>query len=95
MLVRRYERPEKVGNIFLPKAYRTDLSGILWEFVRGHPPYESKDRMSYGEKLGTELTEGDIIQANSTMAATDIGQGFFLMRAGNVQCVHPWVTADD
>ena len=87
MLVRRYERPEKVGSIFLPKAYRTDLSGILWEFIRGGSDYT--------DEIGIELTEGDILQAASTMAATDIGQGFFLMRAGNVQCVHPWVTADE
>ena len=89
-------KPEKVGSIILPEAHRPDLTGVLWEFVKGHPPYNdrSKKKFSYGEILGMELTEGDIIQSRFPQAGIDAGNGFFMLRAEDVEMVHPWMTAE-
>jgi len=34
VLVKRYEKPEKIGSMLLPPAYRFDSSWILWEVVK-------------------------------------------------------------
>ena len=37
LLVKRYHKPDKVGTIIIPDAYREDGTGTLWEFVKAAP----------------------------------------------------------
>lgn len=34
LVVKKYERPEKIGSIYLSPAWRTDQSRALWELVK-------------------------------------------------------------
>jgi co-chaperonin GroES (HSP10) len=94
ILVRRYTKPEEVKGIVIPESHRADTTGTLWEFVKGTPSYDSKDRLGYADVLGTELREGDILQTRS-FSGLDIGWGFFLISAEDVDVVHPWITGGE
>ena len=53
-LVKRYEKPERVGHIFLPESAREDRSGMLWEFVKaGEDVFD---------EVGIEIPFGSIIK---------------------------------
>lgn len=53
ILVRRYEKPEKIGSIYLPDEARKDATQSLWEIVRASPEAESA--------LGCALPADDIL----------------------------------
>jgi hypothetical protein len=54
VLVKRYDKPEKVGHLFLPDSAREDQSGLLWEFV--------KAGKEVSKEVGMEIPFGSIIK---------------------------------
>jgi len=54
VLVEPYTKPERVGSIYLPEAYKYDASWTLWESVRA-----GQGAADYLD--GYELCPGDII----------------------------------
>lgn len=54
ILVRRYEKPEKIGSIILPDEVRADNTMSLWEVVEASAKAK--------ELLGVDLEEDDILQ---------------------------------
>lgn len=86
ILVRPYTRPEMYGHIILPDPTREDKSGSLWEFIKGGPKYT--------DDLGVELNEGDIIQTTRAMSGVYITYDLWMIRASQIEVVHPWVTGE-
>lgn len=88
ILVRPYEKPDRFGeHIILPDPYRQDMSGTLWEFIKGGP--------KYAEVLGVELEEGDIIQTRRPMSGIHLTDDLWMITAEMVQVVHAWVSTGD
>ena len=87
ILVRPYTKPNRYGSIILPDTALEDQSGTLWEFIKGGP--------KYADELGTELNEGDIIQTSRQMSGIYITHGLWMIRAPQVQVIHPWVSMGD
>ena len=86
IIVRRYTLPEMVGSLYLPDAYRADMTGTLWEFVRGGP--------DVAMDLGLELEEGDIIQTGED-AGVWVGDELWFIRTDQIESVHPWVSTGE
>jgi len=87
VLVRPYKKPNMYGSIILPDPTLEDKSGTLWEFIKGGP--------KYADELGTELNEGDIIQTSRAMSGVYITNNLWMIRASQIQVIHPWVTLGD
>jgi len=87
MLVRPYTKPNRYGSIILPDPTLEDRSGTLWEFIKGGP--------KYADVLGTELNGGDIIQTSRPMSGVYITYNLWMIRASQVQVVHPWADMGD
>lgn len=85
ILVRLYERPETVGSIILPDAFRKDYTLSCWEVVTAGPRASAV--------LGTELLPDDIIQTPS-MAAVYVdssdGHDYFMVEAAQVLALLRW-----
>ena len=78
----------------IPETARADETGTFWEFVAGTPHYPGPERNGYADVLGCELKAGDILQTVA-FSGLDIGWGFYLIVAADVEVIHPWVTEGD
>jgi hypothetical protein len=66
VLVRRYERPERIGSIWVPDEARFDPTLSLWEVERAGPRASAL--------LGHELERDDIVATRPRVGATFIEQ---------------------
>ncbi len=80
ILVKLYERPDKIGSILLPDKYRRDLSWTLWELV-------NKGNGEFEEQLGVKLQVDDIITTLKRIpvhvGCDDAGVDYFIMDAAS------------
>ena len=79
LMVRRYERPEQVGSIIVPKMARTDQSRTLWEFIKA-----GEDAI-----LDIEMQVGDILRTRDE-TGIHIGDGFWLIPSEQVEAIYTW-----
>lgn len=87
ILVRRYEKPELYNDaIVIPDQYRKDLSGTLWEYIKGGP--------QAADVLGMNVGEGEILRT-PPWPAVHIGDDLWVMEAGAVAEIMLWKGEDD
>ena len=91
LLARKYEKPEKIGSIYVNPAWKTDNSRSLWEVVRSSPEAD--------ETLGTEVEEDWILVTapNSGVLLTHDSKTreVFLLTALSVLKVVPWTRGSE
>jgi co-chaperonin GroES (HSP10) len=88
LLVTRYERPEKIGSLFLNPAYLTDTSRSLWEVC------VTTDEVTL--KLGVVLEEGWILvtppNSGVYFGRDAENREIFLLAASSIRRIIPWTT---
>jgi len=83
VIVKKYMKPEKVGNIYLPPQSLEDHTGTLWEVVRSN--------LEADLVTGEEMTPGDIVRIQWGAGATALdcedpadGKAMYLIRAEDI-----------
>lgn len=91
LLVRKYEKPEKIGSILLNPAWRQDNSRSLWEVVQSSPEADAELRTELQPDwiVVTPPRSGVFVRHNSA------GQEEYVIHAGSVLRVIPWTTGGE
>jgi len=87
VLVRRYEKPESVRGILIPRSYAHDDTLSLWEVVRSTAQSD--------DAVGATLLPDDIVQTRPWRGVA-LGDGtHFFINAHDILNVIPWKERED
>lgn len=85
IIVRKYELPEKIGQIVVPEAWRKDRSLQVFEVV--------KTTSKANRALGIELTPDDIVETRRSwemLAHPALPEDHYFLDATDISGVHQW-----
>lgn len=86
LLVRKYEKPERVGSILLNPAWRTDNSRSLWEVVQSSPEADAELRTPISPDwiVVTPPRSGVFVDYDA------LGRELYVIHAESVVRIIPW-----